>query len=128
MIILLDTSTPVCRLTLIEGDFQHESTWRADRLLAKRLLAWLEEQLHMHDKRWQDIDGIGVFSGPGSFTGLRVGLTVMNTLAEGLSVPIVAARGTQWQSDAQNRLQNGENDHIALPYYAYDANITTQRK
>ncbi len=128
MILLLDTSTPVCKLTLVDDDNRSEHEWRADRQLAKGLLAWLNERLNMSDKTWQDITAIGAFKGPGSFTGLRIGLTVLNTLADSLSVPIVAATGDTWQNDVLTRLRKGENDRVALPYYGSEAHITTPRK
>ena len=37
MILLLDTSTPVCKLTLVDGDWRYEDEWQADRTLAKNL-------------------------------------------------------------------------------------------
>ncbi len=128
MILLSDTSTPVCRLMLVDGVERFESEWQADRMLAKDLHAWLRDRLADHGKTWTDITGIGVLRGPGSFTGLRIGLTVLNTLADSLSVPIVGAKGDDWLENALERLRSGQNDRIVLPYYDHDANITTQRK
>ena len=128
MIVLLDTSTPTCQLTLVEGDERFVAEWQAERQLAKGLHAWLRDRLTEHGKTWADIEGIGVFRGPGSFTGLRIGLTVLNTLADSLSVPIVGEEGSEWQDRALERLRAGQNDRIVLPHYDRDANITTQRK
>ncbi len=128
MILLLDTSTPLCRLNFIDGDTRADYEWQADRELAKGLLGWLNERLAEQGKTWQDITAIGAFQGPGSFTGLRIGLTVLNTLADSLSIPIVATTGDDWQTVALSRLEQGENDRIALPFYGSDANITTPRK
>ncbi len=129
MILLLDTSTPLARLTLI--DAQHNKTdaeWQADRQLAKGLLEWIEATLQQQGTQWGDIEAIGILQGPGSFTGLRIGITVANTLAESLHVPIVGATGDAWQDIVIQRLQNRENDRVVLPYYDRDATITTQRK
>ena len=128
MILLLDTSTPICKLTLVEGDWRLHDEWRADRELAKHLLAYIHDQLEESDKDWNDISGIGVFRGPGSFTGLRIGLTVLNTLADAENLPIVGAEGDDWETKALQRLKAGENDKIVLPFYGAEANITKQRR
>lgn len=128
MILLLDTSTPTAYLTVIDGNETHSYEWQAERQLAHGLLKWVEEQLSRQGKSWHDITGIGAFRGPGSFTGLRIGLTVLNTLADSLAVPIVGASGDAWQQDAITRLQNGDNDRIVLPHYGSEANITKPRK
>jgi len=128
MIILIDTATPVCRLTLVDGSERFHDQWQADRTLAKGLLAYLQTTLESHGKSWSDITGIGIFEGPGSFTGLRIGLTVMNTIADSQAVPIVGARGESWQDDALARLTSGENDHIVMPFYGSEAHITSPRK
>lgn len=128
MILLLDTSTPVCKMTLIDGDWRYDDEWQADRTLAKNLLRYLQEQLKKNGKGFDDISSIGVFTGPGSFTGLRIGMTVLNTMADSLAVPIVGATGDDWQSDVLSRLKVGENDKIALPVYGGDAHITKPRK
>ncbi|QQG51048.1 MAG: tRNA (adenosine(37)-N6)-threonylcarbamoyltransferase complex dimerization subunit type 1 TsaB [Candidatus Saccharibacteria bacterium] len=128
MILLLDTSTPVCKLTLVDGDWRYDDQWQADRQLAKGLLQYLQEQLQKNGKTFQDITAIGAFTGPGSFTGLRIGLTVLNTIADSEKLPIVGAGGENWQSDTLARLQSGENDQIVLPFYGGDAHITKPRK
>lgn len=128
MILLLDTSTPLCKLTLINGDVRHDQTWEADRGLAKGLLGFLQQELSAAGVSWPELTGLAVFEGPGSFTGLRIGMTVVNTLADTLAIPIVASKGEDWQGIALARLEAGENDHLALPFYGGEANITKPRK
>ena len=128
MILLLDTSTGECKLTLVSNDTQYDYTWQADRRLAKELLGFLRDRLAEHAVSLQDITGIGVMRGPGSFTGLRIGITVMNTLAESLSVPIVGESGDEWRRIALQRLTDGESDQLVLPEYGADAHITKPRK
>ena len=128
MILLLDTSTPECKLTLVDGKESYEHAWQADRQLAKGLLAYLHDQLESRGKTFQDIHGIGVFAGPGSFTGLRIGLTVLNTLAASENIPIVGGKGEDWKQAVLARLEAGEDDRIVLPFYGSDAHITAPRK
>lgn len=128
MILLLDTSTPVCRVTLIDGDTVFSNEWQADRTLAKGLLGYLRDCLAQHGWDFHDISGIGAFRGPGSFTGLRIGLTVLNTIADSEQIAIVGTQGEQWQQEAIARLKTGENDMLVMPFYGSEAHITTPRK
>lgn len=128
MILLLDTSTPVCRVTLFIDGQQHMYEWQADRELSKGLLKYITTLLRQHELHWSDVTGIGAFKGPGSFTGLRIGLTVVNTLADSLKIPIVGTVGMAWSDDALRRLDQGVNDKIVLPEYGAAARITQPRK
>ncbi len=128
MILLLDTSTPTCNVRLVDETQYYDSHWQADRTLAKGLLGYIDGILKDHNKGWSDITGLGVFEGPGSFTGLRIGLTVMNTVADSQKIPIVGQQGEDWRDSAITRLKNGENDHIVMPFYGSDAHITLPRK
>jgi len=128
MILLIDTSTSVCRLTLLDNEFRKNYDWQADRTLAKKMLGFLNEKLNENNKNWSDISAIGVFEGPGSFTGLRIGITIMNTIADVQNIPIVGARGDNWQADSLNKLQSGKNEKIVLPFYASEAHITIPKK
>jgi tRNA threonylcarbamoyladenosine biosynthesis protein TsaB len=128
MILLLDTSTPICKLTLIDGETRRDDQWQADRQLAKGLLGYLQEQLQKNGKTFDDITGLGAFTGPGSFTGLRIGLTVLNTIASSQNIPIVGSLGDDWQTQALDKLRGGLNEQIILPLYGSEAHITQPRK
>lgn len=129
MIVLLDTSSPVCHLVVVHDGITYEHEWQADRELARGLHAFLRDRLLEHEKVLADIEGIGVMKGPGSFTGLRIGLTVLNTLADSLAVPIVGIQQAEnWHEVALDRLARGENDHLVLPFYGREATITQPRK
>ena len=128
MIILLDSSTTICKIALLDGEWRQDYSWESDRNLAKWLLGYLDKILKEHIKAWTDISAIGVFEGPGSFTGIRIGLTVMNTIADSQKIPIVGARGENWKDEVLAKLESGKNEKIVLPFYNRDANITKPRK
>lgn len=128
MIVLLDTSTPECRLTLADGEARHDYSWQADRDLAHHLLKFLRDKLAENSADFADISGIGVMKGPGSFTGLRIGLTVMNTIASDRRLPIVGATGENWRDTALERLHRGESERLIMPEYGTAPHITTPRK
>ena len=124
MIILLDTSTPTCRLTTVDGESSNNFEWEAGRTLARGLLAVIQEKVG----DIKNISGIGIMRGPGSFTGLRIGMAIANTLADGLGVPIVGETGDSWRESALGRLSSGEDDQVILPFYGGDAHITKPKK
>lgn len=128
MILLIDTSTALCKTYWVKDEEIVAEDWQADRELANKLLGYLRTQLTKRSSVWTDITGIGIYRGPGSFTGLRIGHTVMNTIADDLSIPIVGANGDDWINIALQRLKHNENDELVMPLYGREANITTPRK
>jgi len=128
MIVALDTSTPECRLYLINGTEQESITWNARRDLADGLIGFIRRSLQDNGLGWTDITGFAVYKGPGSFTGLRIGLTVLNTAADSLGIPIAGETGDDWLDAAIQRLESGDNDKLVMPLYGREPNITTPRK
>ncbi len=128
MIALLDTSTPLCRLSLIKGERRYDTEWEAGRQLADGLLGFLQAEVAKQGVQLADLSGMVIFKGPGSFTGLRIGITVANTLAYAEGLPIVGESGEDWQRQGLLRLGQGEDDRIVLPEYGGEANITAPRK
>lgn len=130
MILAIKTDNPTAELVLIDGSgevLEHE-TWLAERRLALELLGRLEALLKRHQATWEDLTGLIVYMGPGSFTGLRIGITVMNTIAYSSSIPIVGQTGDDWYGRGIERLRASENDHIVMPEYGAPARITRPRK
>lgn len=103
--------------------------WYAHRALSTTLLGVIRDELAQSQAAVQDMGGILVFQGPGSFTGLRIGVTVANTLAYGLNVPIVGvADEHDWLERGIQRLAQGDNDQLVMPEYGAEAHITKQKK
>jgi tRNA threonylcarbamoyladenosine biosynthesis protein TsaB len=129
LIITLRTDKPEAELGLFDNETQLDYyTWQAHRELAETLHAKLNELLNKNDKRLDDIQGVAVFKGPGSFTGLRIGITVANALAYSLSVPIVSVEDPGWLQTGIQRLLAGESEPVALPEYGAAPHITPQKK
>lgn len=128
MILVLDTSSSECKLSLVEGDIWHNYQWNAGRQLAKSLHGFIIEKLKSLGKKIEDIDYIAIFEGPGSFTGLRIGVAVANSLAESLGRPIVGARGENWQEEAMKKIKNNINERMIVPFYGSDFKITPPKK
>ena len=129
MFLGIRTDSPEAELYLYDGEVESSSMkWQADRQLARELLGKIEGFITENKQTLQDVTGLFVFEGPGSFTGLRIGMSVLNTYAYAQTVPIIGARGENWREVAVQRLVKGENDRVVLPFYGADARITTPKK
>lgn len=101
--------------------------WTAHRQLAETVHKKIEMILKNRQKTWTDIQGIVCFRGPGSFTGLRIGLSVGNALAYSLDIPIVSEQGEDWLLGGVKRLKNLESEKIVIPEYGSPVHITPPR-
>jgi tRNA threonylcarbamoyladenosine biosynthesis protein TsaB len=130
MILTIRTDKPEAEIGIFAADGRQldAHTWYAHRELADTLLTQLRDLLAGQQATFADITGVIVFRGPGSFTGLRIGITVANALAYGQSVPIVGAMGEDWISQGIEKLATHQNDKIILPEYGAEAHITVQKK
>lgn len=129
LILTIRTDKPEAEIGLYEDDTQIAyETWQAHRQLAETLHRKVAALLTAQSKATADVQGIVCFKGPGSFTGLRIGLTVANALAYSLAIPIVAQQGDTWQANGVALLQAGENERVAMPEYGAPVHITQQKK
>ena len=109
LVLALDTATPVATVALVRGD--EALGERLSR--ASRVLADADELLGEAGLSPRELEGIAVGTGPGSFTGLRIGLAAVRGLAVALEVPVagvstldalaVGAPGSLPVIDAQRR-------------------------
>jgi tRNA threonylcarbamoyladenosine biosynthesis protein TsaB len=129
LILTLRTDSPEAEIGLYTDAMRLAyETWHAHRELSDQIHRKIETLLQSQGKTIGDLQGIACFAGPGSFTGLRIGITVADALAYGLTVPVVASQDEDWLATAIIRLRNGENDKIALPQYGAPVHITQQKK
>lgn len=128
MILGIRTDTAVAQIVLVDGEAPISYDFDLGRSMAKELLGHIENLLSSQNLGWSGIKGIVVFSGPGSFTGLRIGVTIANTLAHGLQVPIVGSASDNWFNEGMSALSRGENGRVVLPVYGGEAHITKPRK
>ncbi len=56
---------------------------------SKRLLSTLDRVMVETETHWSDIDAIAISLGPGSFTGLRIGLSTVKGLAMATGIPLI---------------------------------------
>lgn len=90
MQLAIDTSTETAGLALVrDGRLLAELTWRCGQNHTTQLLPNLNHLLRQLDLNMQAITGVIVARGPGSFNGLRVGVSAAKGLAFSLDVPIV---------------------------------------
>jgi tRNA threonylcarbamoyladenosine biosynthesis protein TsaB len=102
--------------------------WHAHRELAETILKKIEEILSKSNIKLSEIEGVVCYKGPGSFTGLRIGLSVGNALAYAQNIPIVSKEDPDWLENGIKDILAGRNDKIAIPEYGADAITTKQRK
>ena len=129
LILTIRTDKPEAEIGLYADQQRLAYTaWAAHRELAETIQQRIEELLRQQGKTLHELQGIVAYQGPGSFTGLRIGLTIANALAYSLELPIVAISNDDWIAIGLSRLQCGMTDGIALPEYGSPPNITPPRR
>lgn len=131
MIILsLRTDKPEAEIGLFDNDKKLTyEVWQAHRELAETLHKKMVTVLEGMGKTLHDIEGIVCYRGPGSFTGIRIGLSVANALAHALEVPIVGVAGEQeWLEKGLKAILSGEGGKAVMPEYGAPVHITSPKK
>ena len=90
-ILAIDSSGLVASVALWEGDIlQAEYTVNFKKTHSQTLLPMLDEIIRMTETDKGSIEAIAISSGPGSFTGLRIGSATAKGLGLALGVPLIS--------------------------------------
>jgi len=90
-ILNIETATPLCSVALaLNGQVIAQRETQEDKSHAARLTVYIEEILKEKDMNIRDLDAIAIGKGPGSFTGLRIGVSTAKGLCFGLNLPLIA--------------------------------------
>src|SRR5712692_8483879 len=102
----IDTASEVASIALSrEGELVAEITWRCHRNHTVELLPTIEKLLTQAGATKDDLAAVFVSTGPGMYTGLRVGVSVAQGLARALSLPALGV----------GRLELDAHPHAAFP-------------
>jgi len=124
LVLTIRTDQPEAEIGLYkDGQIIAERRWAAHRQLAETLHSTIGNLLADNGISFEQLNGIVVYAGPGSFTGLRIGVSVANALSYSCQIPIVASHTGNWQSDGISSLHSATIKYIA-PFYGMPATIT----
>jgi tRNA threonylcarbamoyladenosine biosynthesis protein TsaB len=128
-ILVIRTDKPEAEIGLYDDDKRLAyDVWHAHRQLAETLHSRIQNVLDRQGLNLHDVTGVVCYKGPGSFTGLRIGISVANALAYSLNVPIVGETGEDWQEKGASRLAAGQTGTAVLPEYGADVHITAPKR
>lgn len=90
MLLALDTATRQAGMALYDGDeLRAELLWQAGRHHTERMAPALQQLLALARARMRDVRAVAVSLGPGSFTGLRIGLALGKGIATASGLPLL---------------------------------------
>ena len=102
-VLLLDTTTPSGMLALADsGEIVFSEVFEGKAKHGETLATNIARILKNNSWQSNDIKGIGVALGPGSFMGLRIGLATAKGLASGLNIPIAGYSSLQALANSEN--------------------------
>jgi len=96
IILNIETATPLCSVALsANGELLAQRETLEEKSHAARLTVFIREILHEQKIRIADLDAISVGKGPGSYTGLRIGVSTAKGLCYGADIPLIAINTLQ---------------------------------
>jgi tRNA threonylcarbamoyladenosine biosynthesis protein TsaB len=90
-ILSIETSTAICSVAIHnEGELMANTDLHLEKSHSNSLTPLIEQLLYHCDLQMSDLTAIAVSSGPGSYTGLRIGLSTAKGLCYALEIPLIS--------------------------------------
>jgi len=89
LLLALDTGSDQVALALYDGQVVSEYVYDAGREQTATVLPSIRQLLRANRRRLEEIGAVAVTTGPGSFNGLRVGMSIAKALCYALDVPLI---------------------------------------
>ncbi|MGI5836119.1 MAG: tRNA (adenosine(37)-N6)-threonylcarbamoyltransferase complex dimerization subunit type 1 TsaB [Chloroflexota bacterium] len=101
MILALDTSTAIASVALYDGLVSGEISWRSGRGHSVELMAQTDSLMKLRKIQPEQLIAVAVAVGPGSYTGVRVGIAAGKGLCLALGIPMVGVSTLDVLAEAQ---------------------------
>lgn len=112
-ILNIETSTPVCSVALsAEGEILFEKASFEGPSHAVLVGVYVEEALTVLKEKNLRLEAVAVSSGPGSYTGLRIGVSVAKGLCFGYGIPLIGIRTLDILASTAIRRREGASDAL----------------
>ena len=106
MILSLETATPVCSVALNDGTKNLAlRECKGQNAHSEKITIYIDEVLKDSGIRYQQLDSVAVSKGPGSYTGLRIGVSTAKGVCYAASLPLMAI-------DTLHAMAYGMRDHL----------------
>lgn len=117
IILTLETATPVCSVALSNnGELIGFKEAEETNAHSKVLMSFIKDVLEQGGVSFPDLDAVAVSRGPGSYTGLRIGVSTAKGLCYALDIPLLAVDTLQAMAWGAAKYVEG----IELPDYSAD--------
>jgi len=131
MILIINTSQSD-KLSLILHKKNHffKKEIKIDFFESEKILVLINQILEENKVKLIDFKGIGVFRGPGPFTALRIGITIANTLAYALAIPVYGFKENEVNDlkKLSKKIEQNKSKAQIKPFYGQLPSITKPKK
>ncbi|HHX8347981.1 tRNA (adenosine(37)-N6)-threonylcarbamoyltransferase complex dimerization subunit type 1 TsaB [Vibrio diabolicus] len=113
-ILAIDTATENCSVALLANDQVISCSAVAPRDHTKKVLPMVDEVLKEAGLTLQELDALAFGRGPGSFTGVRIGIGIAQGLAFGADLPMIGVSTLAAMAQGSHRLHGVTNVAVAI--------------
>lgn len=95
-LLVIDTSSLVCTAVLVQNELTTVKQIEGTRAHGQFLLSNIDDLVKHSNFQLESLDAFAVVAGPGSFTGIRIGIGVVQGLAAALNKPVILLSSLEW--------------------------------
>lgn len=107
LILQIETATPSCSVALAEDGVVLAIKERTEaNIHASHITLFIQEVMRSANKNYRDLDALAVSMGPGSYTGLRIGVSTAKGLCYGLDIPLISVSTLAAMASAKRQFAN----------------------
>ena len=117
IILHIETSTKACSVAIAEGGHLLASDFRLFEHYAhaETLNPMIQSVMKEAKRNFKDLEAIAVSSGPGSYTGLRIGISSAKGFCYGLEIPLIAISSLEIMAVAGKNYEGKQENAVLVP-------------